>query len=312
MGWLAALCSLNWWSLSGPRPLLGLCLFLFAYAAASPALSMAGTSYTFYDTRASADFVFSDAFVGSTELELANLHIAAIPPSSTIIKDDDAMGDATGTPYQPYEAGAHMAGFNPDVDGSGALIGLYTLLGVNLNQSPSLDATGGYINITNLSYDAASNSIWGDVSGRNLAGTYVLPIVYEQVFSVHTLEYSGDGGVTWTTIANPSDFVYPRPALDGSSPAFELRAGGLTLEGGSVGIVYIQIEESLGLKGVALNTLAGINGLSTNPAGYGSLTCAVVPEPSTSAMVALSLLGLTYRPLRRARGRAYGNDKSSV
>jgi hypothetical protein len=76
--------------------------------------------------------------------------------------------------------------------------------------------------------------------------------------------------------------------------------------------VYSQFVNSLGIEGLGLRTLYALNDPSNIPAGYGSLTITVVPEPSIAAMVTLSLLGLAYRPSRKAQRGDRGKHKSSV
>jgi hypothetical protein len=249
--------------------------------------------------QATGDFVFSNNLLGGYSLISAT--VGNVAPATLLVGTDDAAGDITGTPFATYSAGASAPVTSITLDAGNDIVSIVSQGGVFQDAPKSTAATGGHLIINNLTYDAATNIISADVSGNNLAGTYNLATTHEQVFTIKALDYSTDGGATWTPIADPTSFPV-NPA-----GGFEIRSSGLFLVGGNTGTVFSQFQQSLGLKGIGLSTLQALDtyDAATNTAGFGTLTVKVpaIPEPSSYAMMALGLAGVG---LAVRRGRKQG------
>lgn len=263
---------------------------------------------------ANGTFIFSNNLLGGYSLISAT--VGAVSPATLVVQTDDSSGTVTGTPFATYAAGASAPLQTVTLNSSNDLMSI-TSTGGNFQNAPkSTAANGGNLVINNLSYDASTNIISADVSGVNLNSTYTLATTFEQVFTVNQLDYSKDGGTTWTSIVAPSGsgsnagpvtFAVPTSA---SPYPLEVRSMGLFLVGGNSGTVFTQFVNSLGLKGIGLSTLQAIDtyNASTNTDGFGMLTVAgtAQPVPETSSYVSFTvglagLATLSFAARRRSR-----------
>lgn len=249
----------------------------------------------------SSAFVFSTGYPGFTGFaSLSMVSISSVAPATVVMATDDANGDATGSPYATYVAGvsAPVTGFT--IGASNEIVSISSQGGFSQTTLVSAASTGGTLTIANFSYNPTTNIISADVSGHSNTG-YDLPTTTEQLFSVTTLQYSGDGGTTWIPIENPTALSLPAVGN------VELAAGGLFLVGGDTGAAFNQIVNALGLQnGAAVTGLdLYVNNPRNNPAGFGTLitnfSLQTVPEPSVGLILGCGLAGCLSMSARRKR-----------
>lgn len=242
----------------------------------------------------------SGAFVFSTTLldgySLASATVGAVDGATDIIDTD---GSYSGTPGTVIGASAGVTGvtFNPD-----NTIASITSSGGNFQSFPAggvpAVSTGGYLTVTNLTYNGATNQIDATLNGTDTNGN-PMPTLTTAVFNIGTLAYSTDGGATFNTIASPSTFAW-------APGSYQIQASGLTLASttgaNNVKDYFIQ---SLGLGSLGTTVLNVINDPTKTPAGFGTLTTSVtikaVPEPSTYAMLGVGLAGVAASAWRRRK-----------
>lgn len=241
---------------------------------------------------ASGSFVFSTTLLAG--YSLAKATVGAVGGATNVIDTD---GSYSGTAGTVIGASAAVTGVTLNADDTIASI---TSSGGNFQNFPSGGtasiSTGGYLTVTDLTYDGATNRISATLNGTDTHGN-AMPTVSEPVFDIGTLAYSTDGGTTFTTVTDPSSFKL-------SAGTYEIRASALTLASTTgTNNVHDYFEQALGLGSLGVTVLNVLNNPSQTPAGFGTLTTSftvkAVPEPSTYAVLAVGLVALLVAPARR-------------
>ena len=246
---------------------------------------------------ATGDFMFSTLLLEG--YGIVHGSVGAYGPAATNITTPDGhYTDSSGNVYNGnpgdvigVQAPLSSVTFNPDNT-------LHTITSTggngNFQQFPVVPSitSGGTLYVTDLGYDPATNQVTATLNGANGVGTYS-----GAVFSIGHLDYSTDGGATFTTIADPTTFAF-------GAGTYELRASDLFLASTSgTGNVRDYMIQALGINNLGVSVFDNINDPTSNSTGFGTLTTtftvAAVPEPSVYAMLGLGLAGVAASAWRR-------------
>ena len=225
---------------------------------------------------------FSGALRGA--LSLANVSFVQESPAVLVVEGpaDDRTRIEASAPVKSLSG--TFDGTTVSIESVGTAGGATQLLPDATAPNATDASTGGFVTITNLRVDLVNLDIYATLIGGNGVGT----VNDLKLWKVNSL-------------TGPTTFA----AVEGSTTSENVLSG-LTIYDDA----YALFVRAAGLTEFGSGVLASVNDQIENPEGYGTIRstitvtasrAAVVPEPSTYALMGLGLVGLGFVARRKAK-----------
>jgi len=151
-------------------------------------------------------------------------------------------------------------------------------------------STGGSLTVTDLNVDLANKKVFATIIGGNGVGTLTNFYLWD---IMGTPSYDPDG--TFISYDPSTAIVGPTTVAGAGTYTTTLNGLRITADG------FTQFSKSLGLLSLGKSALSGVADFGTITSTIVATNAAVIPEPSTYALMGLGLVGMSLVARRRAK-----------